>query len=93
MANNPVFLKRKISRLFITIDTVQFKAADNVYKEDLGIPTDKKIILFGARNNSNFYKGTSIFWDSLQYISCDYFIVSFGHLDVKSVLNIPTHSS
>ena len=82
-----VLKKENIKVIHNCIDTNHFQAADNVssIKKDLGIPTDKKIILFGARNNSNFYKGTSIFWDSLQYISCDYFIVSFGHLDVRSV--------
>ncbi len=60
-----------------------------VAREILGIKTNKKIILVGAQNLNNFYKGFDKFLKAIQTLKkSKYFICFFGSLDKKVVRNL-----
>lgn len=64
------------------IDCTEFFPIDKkISRNILNIPEDKKVILIGAINIENVYKGLDKFLDSLNYISKEnLYIVSFGKI-------------
>ena len=63
-----------------------FPIEKDVARQVLGIDTEKKIILTGSTNVEDFYKGFSLFLDSLKYLNKDdYFLCVFGKADISSL--------
>ena len=63
-----------------------FPIKKNKAKEILGIKTNKQIILCGAGNLKDFYKGFSKFIEAIQLLSKDkYFLCFFGNMN-KSII-------
>ncbi len=57
-----------------------------VAKEILGIKTNKKIILTGAQNIKDYYKGFDKFLESLEFLNKNkYFLCFFGNFDKKII--------
>lgn len=69
------------------IDISRFFPVDKLTARDiLGIDTQKKVILVGSTNIDDFYKGASLFFESLKSLnSDDYFICVFGSSKVDFV--------
>ncbi len=64
-----------------------FPVEKSLAKKILGLNTNKKIILTGAQNLKDFYKGPSEFLNLIRLLDRDkYFIVFFGKLD-KSIVS------
>lgn len=70
------------------IDTTQFTPVEKIVaRRLLKLDTMKKVVLIGANNVNDFYKGFSLFCDALQYLSPDEFhLLVFGKAD-KNVLD------
>ena len=69
------------------INTKDFFPIDKqVARTILGIQTDKKIILAGAQNINDFYKGFDKFIEAIRRLDeSKYYLCFFGQLDVKLV--------
>jgi len=60
-----------------------------IAKEILGIETNKKIILTGAQNLKDFYKGFDKFLEAIKLLDKDkYLLAFFGNLDNKIIDNL-----
>jgi glycosyltransferase involved in cell wall biosynthesis len=70
------------------IDSNDFFPIDKkIAKDILGIKTDKKVILVGAKNIKDFYKGFDKFIKSIQNLNTnDYYLCFFGKME-KGVKN------
>jgi len=69
------------------IDTKDFFPVDKqVARTILGIQTNKKIILAGAQNINDFYKGFDKFINAIKQLDkSEYYLCFFGRLDTKTV--------
>lgn len=68
------------------IDTNQFFPVDRaIAREILRLPSNKKIILVGATNITDFYKGFNLFIESIKLLDLsDIHIVIFGNTDTQA---------
>lgn len=58
----------------------------NIARGEIGVYTNKKVILVGSTNIKDFYKGFDLFLDSLKFLKKDdFFICVFGKTDVSSL--------
>jgi hypothetical protein len=72
-----------------------FKVDKRFAQHALGISTNKKVILFGATNIDDFYKGFTYFLDAMKQLrSEDYLILIFGKSSSRSLAGFsqPTYS-
>jgi len=69
------------------IDTREFKPVNPEHaREIIGINTEKKIILAGATNVKDYYKGFEKFLELLEHLDSDkYFLCFFGHVDNETL--------
>jgi glycosyltransferase involved in cell wall biosynthesis len=70
------------------VNTELFKPVNkSLAREILNLPNDKKIILAGAHNAQDFYKGFSKYLDTLEILGNkkDYFFLFFGRLDEEAI--------
>lgn len=86
--NSAVFQGFDVRTIQNNIDTTQFTPVEKVVaRRLLELDTMKKVVLIGANNVSDFYKGFSLLCDALQYLSPDDFqLLVFGKSD-KNVLD------
>ena len=82
-----VFRNFRVQTISNNIDTDVFSPLDQqTARNILQIPENKKIILVGAHQITNFYKGFDLFLASLKYLSLnDVHLVTFGHIDDKAL--------
>lgn len=80
-----VFKNFKIEIISNNIDTKQFYPEDPfIARKKLGLPADKKIVLFGSQSIDDFYKGFDLFIGSLKLLNRDDVLaVSFGRTSLK----------
>lgn len=57
---------------------------DKTIKERLGIPKDKKIVLYVAANTADPWKGFSIFKETVEMLPDDYHVVIVGQCDLMN---------
>jgi glycosyltransferase involved in cell wall biosynthesis len=78
--NSYVFQGHQIQTISNNIDTRQFLPFEaRAAREALGLPQNKKILLIGAQNINDFYKGFDLFLSALGNLaSRDMHIVTFG---------------
>ncbi|WP_412778170.1 glycosyltransferase family 4 protein [Thalassospira lucentensis] len=83
-----VFENFSVQTISNNIDTQLFTPiARDVARNVLGFPSKKKIILVGALNINDFYKGFPLFVEALQYLSTEELhVVTFGE-DTGSVIS------
>ena len=78
-SSSTVLKNKQISVIFSGIDCSVYKLNDkNKSRVFFNLPTDKKIILIGAGNIRDEYKGFQYVLKSLYKIEKDYLIVTFG---------------
>jgi glycosyltransferase involved in cell wall biosynthesis len=79
-ASSFVFDGFSIKTISNNVDTGQFFPVDSsASRAALGLPIDQKIILIGAQDVNDFYKGFDLFLDSLKsLVEKDFHIVTFG---------------
>lgn len=73
------------------IDTKEFFPIDkDIAREKLGLPHDRKIVLTGATNIHDKYKGFDQFQNSIQHLNEKYFFLFFGKASSEelNILNI-----
>jgi glycosyltransferase involved in cell wall biosynthesis len=82
-----LFRKFDVRTISNNIDTNEFfPVSKKVARSILGINTDKKVVLCGAINLHDFYKGFSKYIEALNYLDKEsYFLCFFGNVD-KSVV-------
>jgi len=85
--SSTVFGDNNAITIYNNVDfSVFFPANKEFSKESLGLTTKKKIILSGSTNCGDFYKGFSLFSESLKSLDKDdYFICIFGKLDAAAI--------
>ena len=84
-----VLKNRDIKKIYNNIDLSKFKIiAKKEAKEELGINTQKKIILYGANNPQIKRKGWNIFLETLKKIDkSKYFLCIFGNFWSDKILD------
>lgn len=77
---SPLTAKSSVRTIHNSINTTNFSPVSSEFaRKALGCPKGKKIILFGALNVLDFYKGFDLFVDSLNYLdSSNICIYTFG---------------
>jgi len=85
-----IFKDFDVRYIFNNIDTSEFFPIDKkLAREILGIRTNKKIILVGASNLTDFYKGFEKFLDAIKFLDKNkYFLCFFGYLNEKLVKDL-----
>ncbi|URA10849.1 glycosyltransferase family 4 protein [Thermospira aquatica] len=85
-----VFRNFEIHTIPNAIDTKEFFPIEKkVAREILGIKTRKKIILVGATNVNDFYKGFGRYFDALKMLEKNkYFLCFFGILEEKLITDL-----
>jgi len=80
-----VFSGFKVDTIANNIDTNQFFPVNRTNaREILGLPSNKKIILVGANNITDFYKGYDLFVESIKSLDLsDIHIVIFGNTNMQ----------
>ncbi len=80
-----IFFENEILCISNNIDCSIFFPEDKwTAREKIGINTKKKILLIGAQNPKNYYKGFSKYLSSLQYLNPDkIFLALFGDFDAN----------
>ena len=75
--------KEKISTIYNNIDTDVFRPYDKIeVKQELKIDSDKKIILVGAINSKNTWKGFKFLKNALNRLNADkYQVLTFGKIN------------
>lgn len=78
-----VFDSFHVETIANNIDTRQFyPISRDASREALGLPKDKKIVLLGAQNLNDFYKGFTLFTSALKGATMhDYHYLFFGKVD------------
>jgi glycosyltransferase involved in cell wall biosynthesis len=73
--------------IYNNVDFSTFFPIDKeVARDVLGIKTHKKIILIGSTNIKDFYKGFSLFFESLEMLRKDeYYLCAFGKPDINAL--------
>ena len=81
--NSLLFAKNDIKLIHNGVDTELFKPVEKyTAREILGLPRDKRVILVGAQNPKDLYKGFNKFLDSIEYIDkSKYLFVFFGRIN------------
>jgi len=76
-----LFSGHAVSTIWNGIDCSEFEPIDkNIARSQLGLALDKKIVLVGAYDVSDFYKGFELFLASLEWLDTeDLHIVIFGN--------------
>ncbi len=85
---SPLWTGKRIETIDNTVDANEFMAVDKtIAKTILGVPAGKKIILVGALNLADPYKGLQYFTEALTHIvdKDNYHVLSFGK-DISSAL-------
>jgi len=87
-AQSSVFLGHDVRTISNNIDTSQFAPVEKgAARRLLGLDTGKKIVLVGANNISDFYKGFGLFCEALRYVNTgDLHLLVFGRSE-KRVLD------
>jgi glycosyltransferase involved in cell wall biosynthesis len=82
-----VFCGNKAITIANNIDcSVFFPVPQKIARELLGINTEKKIILIGSTNLRDFYKGFSVFFESLNELNPEkYCLCVFGKPDIPTL--------
>lgn len=77
--SSSLFHGRSVMTIFNSIDTAAFVPVDKaIAREVLGLRRDSKIVLVGAQNIGDFYKGFDLLVDALRNVSADVDLVHFG---------------
>lgn len=87
--NNKIYVKPNL------LDTSQFTSKDKVTsRKDLGLPIDKKLLLFGADNINSPYKGWKYLKEALNLGLGEAECVIYGRVDENALkdLNIKIHN-
>ena len=96
-AESALFRNKDVSSIPNPIDTELFKPLNKTEcRKELGLPTDKKLLLFGAANISDLRKGARYLFEALNILieSFPLFkenaeIVVFGKISQETMDNIP----
>ncbi|SDG47451.1 glycosyltransferase family 4 protein [Psychroflexus sediminis] len=85
-----VFKNFDVRTIFNNINCSEFYPIDKKNsREVLGFPANKKIILVGAQNINDFYKGFNKYLGAISSLAKkQYFLVFFGNLDESLLKNI-----
>ena len=85
-----LFNRFQIETIANNIDTSQFFPVNRASaREILGLPTNKKIVLVGATNIADFYKGYDLFVNSLKSLDLsDIHIATFGNTNMQDLKKI-----
>jgi glycosyltransferase involved in cell wall biosynthesis len=89
-SKSKLFKNFDIRTISNNINEKEFYQIDkNIAKEILNLKTNKKIILTGAKNLNDFYKGFHKFLNAIEKLNeKEYYICFFGKIDSKFIENI-----
>lgn len=94
--NSSIFDGKRIETIHNGIDTADFFPLEKSFaRRALSLPEDRKIILVGAQNLEDFYKGFSIFIEAVNLLDPQkYIVLMFGAISAAatSKLNVPSRS-
>lgn len=78
-----LFRNNDIRTIYNNVNSEMFFPIDkNIARSILGIETNKKILLAGAQNVEDFYKGFDKYLEAIDYLDKeDYFLLFFGNAD------------
>lgn len=77
--SSSLFHERPVMTISNGIDTATFVPVDKaIAREVLGLRRDSKIVLVGAQNTGDFYKGFDLLVDAMREVSADVELVHFG---------------
>jgi len=85
--NSKIFSDFSVQTICNSIDTDLFFPVDQVSSRmALGLPQDKRIILVGAQNSDDFYKGFDLLWQALKECNLrDSHVVIFGRTNPADI--------
>ena len=81
-----LFSNFNIQTIYNNISTEEFFPVDKMLaRKILGLPKDKKIVLAGAQNIKDFYKGFDIFLRALPNLKSNPFLLFYGKVDTSTL--------